>query len=106
MKLIRQDTSFIVTDFKWDKKYTYTKYTRDDEHGPRTYQVNEKKVPSVTTILYATQSEDKKQSLDAWRQRVGYEEAQNKMKEIGREESNKYGMYIKFYCTPQPGMDS
>ena len=36
----------------------------------------------------------------------GYEEAQNKMKEIGREESNKYGMYIKFYCTPQPGVDS
>lgn len=76
MKLIRQDTSFIVTDFRWDKKYNYTKYTRDDEHGPRTYQVNEKKVPSVTTILYATQSEDKKQSLDAWRQRVGYEQAQ------------------------------
>ena len=24
----------------------------------------------------------------------------NKMKEIGREEVNKYGMYIKFYCTP------
>ena len=36
----------------------------------------------------------------------GYEESLNKMKEIGREESNKYGMYIKFYCTPQPGLDS
>ena len=24
----------------------------------------------------------------------------NKMKEIGREEVNKYGIYIKFYCTP------
>ena len=59
-----------------EKKYSYTKYTRDDDHGPRTYQVNEKKVPSVTTILYATQSEDKKQSLDAWRQRVGHEQAQ------------------------------
>jgi len=30
----------------------------------------------------------------------GYEEAQKKLKEIGREEVNKYGMYIKFYCTP------
>ena len=30
----------------------------------------------------------------------GYEESINKMKEIGREEVNKYGMYIKFYCTP------
>ena len=30
----------------------------------------------------------------------GYEESLNKMNEIGREEVNKYGMYIKFYCTP------
>ena len=30
----------------------------------------------------------------------GYEESLKKMKEIGREEVNKYGMYIKFYCTP------
>ena len=36
----------------------------------------------------------------------GYEESLKKMKEIGREEVNKYGMYIKFYCTPQPGVDS
>ena len=30
----------------------------------------------------------------------GYEESLKKMKEIGREDVNKYGMYIKFYCTP------
>ena len=30
----------------------------------------------------------------------GYEESLNKMKEIGREDVNKYGMYIKFTCTP------
>jgi len=30
----------------------------------------------------------------------GYEESQKKLEEIGREEVNKYGMYIKFYCTP------
>ena len=30
----------------------------------------------------------------------GYEESLKKMKEIGREEVEKYGMYIKFYCTP------
>ena len=59
------------------RSVSQSRYGRwDDDHGPRTYQVNEKKVPSVTTILYATQSEDKKQSLDAWRQRVGYEQAQ------------------------------
>ena len=30
----------------------------------------------------------------------GYEESLKKMKEIGREDVNKHGMYIKFYCTP------
>ena len=36
----------------------------------------------------------------------GYEESMNKMKEIGREEINKHNMFVKFYCTPQPGLDS
>ena len=31
---------------------------------------------------------------------AGYEEALNKMKEIGRQEVNKYQMYIRFTCTP------
>jgi len=76
MRIIRQGESFIVTDFRWDKKYPYEEYTRDNDLGSRHYNVGEKKVPSVTTILSATQSEKKKQSLDAWRERVGYTEAQ------------------------------
>ena len=31
----------------------------------------------------------------------GYEESLNKMKQIGREEANKYNMYIRFTCTPE-----
>jgi hypothetical protein len=76
MKILRSDTSFTITDFKWENRYTYVNYKRDDDHGPRTYGVGEKKVPSVTTILSATQSEEKRKSLDAWRARVGYQEAQ------------------------------
>ena len=30
----------------------------------------------------------------------GYEESKRKLEEIGREDINKYGMYIKFTCTP------
>tara|TARA_E500000318_G_scaffold29789_1_gene29644 strand:+ start:93 stop:254 length:162 start_codon:yes stop_codon:yes gene_type:complete len=30
----------------------------------------------------------------------GYEQSQNKMKEIGREDANKHQIYIKFTCTP------
>ena len=31
----------------------------------------------------------------------GYEESIVKMEEIGRTDVNKYGMFIKFYCTPE-----
>ena len=30
----------------------------------------------------------------------GYEESMNKLKEVGRGDVNKYGMYIRFFCTP------
>ena len=32
----------------------------------------------------------------------GYEESIVKLKEIGRTDVNKYGIFMKFYCTPQP----
>ena len=76
MRLIKQQNKFIITDLKREHKYEYQKYTRQEEDGSRTYNVGEKKIPSVTTILSATQSEEKKASLDKWRARVGYQEAQ------------------------------
>ena len=76
MRLIKQENKFIITDLKRENKYDYKQYTRQEEHGSRTYNVGEKKIPSVTTILSATQSEEKKASLDRWRERVGYQEAQ------------------------------
>ena len=75
MLLIKEKEKFIVKDFRRLNKYQYETYKRDDDHGPRTYAVKDKKVPSVTTILSATQSEEKKKSLDKWRERVGYQEA-------------------------------
>ena len=36
----------------------------------------------------------------------GYEESLKKIQEIGPVEVNKYNMYIRFICTPQPGVDS
>jgi|TARA_R110002050_G_scaffold255880_2_gene394684 genome maintenance exonuclease 1 len=45
---------------------------REVINGKRHYNINEKeKLPSVTTILSATQSADKTASLAAWRERVG-----------------------------------
>ena len=75
MRLIRENNSFRITDLKRESKYNYQKYTRDNDLGSRHYNVGNKKLPSVTTILSATQSDDKKAGLDAWRERVGYQEA-------------------------------
>ena len=60
MLLIKEKEKFIIKDFRRLNKYQYESYKRDDDHGPRTYAVKDKKVPSVTTILSATQSEEKK----------------------------------------------
>ena len=43
--------------------------------GQRHYILNEEKLPSVTTILSATQSAEKRESLAKWRERVGEAEA-------------------------------
>ena len=59
MRLIRENNSFIITDLRRESKYNYQKYTRQEEDGSRTYNVGNKKIPSVTTILSATQSDKK-----------------------------------------------
>lgn len=76
MKIIRDKTKFYITDLKRENKYDYKHYTRNDDHGSRTYNVENKKIPSVTTILSATQSKEKREALDKWRERIGYQEAQ------------------------------
>ena len=57
------------------KKYKYKKFNRIDGEK-RVYQTGKIKVPSVTTILKQTQSEEKTKSLEKWRKRVGQKEAE------------------------------
>ena len=75
MKIIRSDKSFSITGFRINKKYNYKEFTRNDEETGRTYNVGKLKIPSVTTILSATQSSEKQKALQAWRERVGFDEA-------------------------------
>ena len=65
---------------KWNKLYEYPESRRSSIGGKRHYGVNEEKLPSVTTILQSTQSEDKKESLARWRNKVGEVEAERVMK--------------------------
>ena len=61
---------------KHNNKFIYPKSMREVINGKRHYNIdNKEKLPSVTTILSATQSADKTASLAAWRVRVGEDQA-------------------------------
>jgi len=65
---------------KWNKLYTYPKSTRELIKGSRHYDIDgNEKLPSVTTILSATQTAEKRESLANWRKREGEEKAQRIM---------------------------
>ena len=52
-------------------KFKYQTIKRVDSESGRVYDINDEKLPSVTTILGATRSEESKAKLAAWRQREG-----------------------------------
>ena len=56
-------------------KFKYPKSMRSLIGGKRHYDIDSEKLPSVTTILSATQSDEKKKSLADWRARMGPESA-------------------------------
>ncbi len=60
---------------KWNKLYHYPPSTRSTTDGLRTYDVGKEKLPSVTTILGATKSQDAQDSIARWQARVGLDEA-------------------------------
>ena len=60
---------------KRNSSYRYPKTVREMVEGQRHYILNKEKLPSVTTILSATQSAEKRESLAKWRERLGEETA-------------------------------
>ena len=70
---------------RWNKKYNYPRSTKSIFGGSRHYTVNQENLPSVTTILKATESEEKKAKLEEWKKRVGYKQAEV----ISREATNR-----------------
>ena len=60
---------------KWNKLYKYPKTVRSKVDGERIYEVDNEKLPSVTTILGATQSDEKRESLAKWIAKKGKTEA-------------------------------
>ena len=79
---------------KWNNKFSYPKSSRSFENGLRRYLFGDEKLPSVTSILQATKSEEDKASLENWKQRVGYKEA-NKIKTEASNRGTSMHSYIE-----------
>lgn len=60
---------------KLNKKFIYPTSSRSLVKDERHYDVNATKLPSVTTILQATQPEEKRLALAAWKTKIGSVEA-------------------------------
>ena len=81
---------------KWNNKFNYPKSSRSIEDGYRKYLLGENKLPSVTTILSTTKSEEEKAALANWKERVGVKEA-NRIKTEASSRGTSMHSYIEDY---------
>ncbi len=86
--------TFISDKMKWNNKFNYPKSSRSIENGLRKYLFGDEKLPSVTSILQATKSEEDKASLENWKERVGHKEA-NKIKNEASSRGTSMHSYIE-----------
>jgi len=99
---------FLNNDYKkymqWNNKYLYPKSMRSMISGSRMYAVNQEKLPSVTSILQATQSEEKRASLANWRARVGTAEA-NRIKNDASSRGTSMHSFLEKYLLGQLNLE-
>ena len=79
---------------KWSNKFNYPKSHKSSENGLRKYLVGSEKLPSVTSILQATKSDEDKAALENWKNRVGYKEA-NRIKSEASNRGTSMHSYIE-----------
>jgi len=89
---------------QWNNKFTYPKSMRSMVSGSRMYAVNQEKLPSVTSILQATQSEEKKASLANWKARVGTAEA-NRIKNDASSRGTSMHSHLEKYLLGQLNLE-
>ena len=78
----------------WNNKFNYPKSSRSIEDGMRKYLFGGERLPSVTSILQATKSEEDKAALENWKQRVGVHQA-NKIKTEASNRGSSMHSYIE-----------
>jgi len=88
-------------------KYNYVPMSRVEIDGKRRYATPDgEKLPSVTTILDATKSEESKKALMEWRKRVGVQKAQEITTEAAGRGTRMHKWledYIKTGALNEPG---
>ena len=89
---------------RWNNKFAYPKSMRSMVNGSRMYAVNQEKLPSVTSILQATQSEEKKASLANWKARVGTVEA-NRIKNDASSRGTSMHAFLEKYLLGQLNLE-
>jgi len=90
---------------KWNKKFIYPTSTRALIDGKRHYDVGtNEKLPSVTTILSATQSEEKKKSLANWKARMGAQAA-DRIRDVSAMRGTSMHTYLEGYITGERHLD-
>lgn len=90
---------------KWNKKFIYPTSTRALIDGKRHYDVGtNEKLPSVTTILAATQSEEKRKKLAEWRARQGAQRA-DRIRDLSAMRGTSMHTYLEGYITDQRHLD-
>ncbi len=90
---------------KWNKKFIYPTSTRALIDGKRHYDVGtNEKLPSVTTILSATQSEEKRKSLEAWKARMGAQRA-DRIRDLSAMRGTSMHTYLEGYIKDERHLD-
>jgi genome maintenance exonuclease 1 len=89
---------------KWNKQFEYPKSIRSLIKDERHYEIGSSKLPSVTTILSATASDEKRESLAKWKAKVGEVEAE-RVKNTAATRGTAMHSYLEYHLNGQGLLD-
>ena len=89
---------------KWNKLYQYPKSIRSLIKDERHYEIGVQKLPSVTTILSATASDEKRESIAKWKAKVGEVEAE-RVKNSAATRGTAMHSYLEYHLNGQGLLD-
>ena len=89
---------------KWNKLYEYPKSIRSLIKDERHYEIGAQKLPSVTTILNVTSSDEKRESLAKWKAKVGEVEAE-RVKNTAATRGTAMHSYLEYHLNKQGLLD-